>query len=134
MHRPADYDGSRGVEYPRIYSDAHGDSHFEDVSVSMDKESFPPSGAEWLISGPVAVQSLLFRRVTVEHSDSPHLAPRRQFIVHLTGEAEVEVSDGEVRRFGPGSVLLVEDVSGKGHITRRIGDTVRQTLFLPLPA
>lgn len=123
----------RGMEYPRIYSDAQGDSHFEDVSVPMDQESFPPSGAEWLISGPVPVQSLLFRRVTVEHGGEAHVAPRRQFIVHLTGEAEVEVSDGEVRRFGPGSILLVEDVTGKGHVTRRVGETVRQTLFLPLP-
>ena len=122
------------MEYPRIYSDERGDSHFEDVSVPMDHEDFPVSGGEWLISAPVPVQSLLFRRVTVEHGDWPHVAPRRQFIVHLTGEAEVEVSDGEVRRFGPGSVLLVEDVTGKGHITRQIGDTVRQTLFLPLPA
>ena len=27
-------------------------------------------------------------------------------------------SDGEVRSFGPGAVLLVEDTSGKGHISR----------------
>lgn len=121
------------MEYARIYSDEQGDSHFADVAVPMKHEDFPLSGAEWLISGPVAVQSLLFRRVTVEHGEWPHVAPRRQFIVHLAGEAEVEVSDGEVRRFGPGSVLLVEDVSGKGHITRRVGDTVRETLFLPLP-
>ena len=60
------------------------------------------------------------------------MAPRRQLIIHLAGEAEVEVSDGEVRRFGPGSVMLVEDVSGKGHRTRRVGDAIRETVFLPL--
>jgi quercetin dioxygenase-like cupin family protein len=61
-----------------------------------------------------------------------HASPRRQFIVQLAGEVEIEVSDGEARRFGPGSVMLVEDVAGKGHTTRRVGDAVRDTLFLPL--
>ena len=47
--------------------------------------------------------------------------PRRQFVLGLVGELEVEVSDGEVRRFGPGSVILVEDTSGKGHLSRVVG-------------
>ena len=31
------------------------------------------------------------------------------------------MSDGEVRRFGPGSVTLVEDTTGKGHTSRVVG-------------
>jgi hypothetical protein len=44
----------------------------------------------------------------------------------------VEVSDGEIRRFGPGDVTLVEDVTGKGHITRSLGGGERMTLVAPL--
>ena len=91
------------------------------------------AGAAWLISAPLDVRELRFRRVTEEFPDEPHTAPRRQLIVSLSGESEVTVSDGETRRFGPGSVVLVEDTSGKGHRTRRIGDTVRETLFITLP-
>jgi quercetin dioxygenase-like cupin family protein len=40
----------------------------------------------------------------------------------LSGEIEAEVSDGEVRRFGPGAVILLEDTSGPGHITRVVGE------------
>jgi hypothetical protein len=58
--------------------------------------------------------------------------PRRQFIVHVEGEVEVEVSDGEVRRFSPGSVVLVEDTHGTGHITRPVGGMPRTTLFIAL--
>ena len=47
--------------------------------------------------------------------------PRRNFFVTLSGELEIEASDGEVRRLGPGTVLLAEDLSGKGHITRSRG-------------
>ena len=61
-----------------------------------------------------------------------HTAPRRQFVVNLTGEVEIEVSDGETRRFGPGSILLAEDTTGKGHISRGIGNDERRTLFIPL--
>jgi len=53
--------------------------------------------------------------------------------VHLEGTVEVEASDGERRRFGPGDVVLVEDVSGRGHVTHWVGDGPRLTLFLPLP-
>jgi hypothetical protein len=34
-----------------------------------------------------------------------------------SAEAEVKASDGEVRTFSAGSVLLFEDTSGKGHDT-----------------
>ena len=122
------------MRYTKVYSDDAGETHFEDVSVPASYEQSSFSAGGWLISAPVPLEAMLFRRVTVEHGDTPHVAPRRQFIVHLAGEAEVEVSDGEVRRFGPGSVVLVEDVTGKGHITRRVGDVIRETLFLPLPA
>ena len=63
----------------------------------------------------------------------PHNAPRRQFIVHLEGAVEVEASDGERRRFGPGDVVLVEDLEGRGHVTRWVGEGPRRTLFLPAP-
>ena len=119
------------MDYTRIYSDEQGDSHFEDLSPAMVTERY--AGAEWLISQPLAVADLWFRQVTTEFPDEPHLAPRRQLIVALAGESEVEVSDGETRRFGPGSVILVEDTTGKGHRTRRIGDTIRETLFISLP-
>jgi quercetin dioxygenase-like cupin family protein len=50
-----------------------------------------------------------------------HPTPRKQFFFGLSGEYEVKVSDGESRVFGPGSVVLVEDVAGKGHVTRAVG-------------
>jgi hypothetical protein len=117
--------------YVRIYSDADGDTHFEDVAPAQTQESY--AAAEWQISAPLPVSDLRFRRVTKEYPPAAHVAPRRQLIVGLTGEVEIEVSDGEKRRFGPGSVLLVEDVTGKGHTTRRIGDTIRETLFVSVP-
>jgi hypothetical protein len=39
----------------------------------------------------------------------------------LTGAMELTVTDGEVRRFGPGAIFLVEDTEGEGHQTRAVG-------------
>lgn len=52
-----------------------------------------------------------------------HPAPHRQFFFFfLVGEFEIRVSDGAVRRFGPGSILFVEDTTGREHTTRNVGD------------
>jgi hypothetical protein len=34
---------------------------------------------------------------------------------------EITTSDGETRRFGPGSLCLLDDTTGKGHNTRVLG-------------
>jgi hypothetical protein len=116
------------MSYVRIYSDAAGASHFQDVTV---KAAGAPS-AGVVTSDPLPVTGLIFRRVCAGSSPVWHVAPRRQFIVHVAGEVDVEVSDGEVRRFSPGSVVLVEDTHGTGHITRPVNGMPRTTLFIAL--
>ena len=63
-----------------------------------------------------------------------HPAPRRQFIVLLDGEIEIEVSSGEPRKriFHGGDVLLMEDTAGRGHRTRNIQPRERRSVFIVL--
>jgi quercetin dioxygenase-like cupin family protein len=61
-----------------------------------------------------------------------HVAPRRQYVITLSGHGEIEVADGKKIQLGPGDVDLVEDVTGKGHITRTIGSEDRVTIQIPL--
>jgi quercetin dioxygenase-like cupin family protein len=70
--------------------------------------------------------------VVEESSPVPHNAPFPLFIVGLCGTFSIQVSDGETREFPPGSVVLVEDTTGRGHTTRRVGDEPRATLMAPL--
>jgi len=44
----------------------------------------------------------------------------------------ITVSDGETREIGPGEILLVEDVSGKGHISQAIAGQMRHSVFVTL--
>ena len=61
-----------------------------------------------------------------------HTAPRRQYSISLTGSVELGLPDGTLKQYGPGAVLLAEDLEGTGHSTRVIGDEDRFTLIIPL--
>jgi hypothetical protein len=52
--------------------------------------------------------------------------------VALSGTVEYETSDGEIRRQAPGSIVLVEDTRGHGHITR-FSEGEQFFLFIPIP-
>lgn len=121
------------VAYIRLYTDVDGHSRFEDVSPLGRTTGVAESDLEATFSDPIPAGWVVFRHVLREADDSRrHNAPRRQFIVLLKGECEVEASTGEKRRLVPGSVLLTEDIEGLGHITRRIGQGERLTLLIPL--
>ena len=116
------------MKYTRIYADAQGETHLQDVEPEMK-----PTDHASKMSELVAGKGVIFRDTSSEeYFIDWHNAPRRQFVVNLTGEVEITVSDGEKRRFGPGSILLAEDVTGKGHISRGVGKSERRTLFIPL--
>jgi len=63
-----------------------------------------------------------------------HPAPARQFLALLSGAVEVETTDGAVRRFGPGDLVLLEDTAGWGHRTRNICDGYLTFFVVPAPA
>lgn len=44
------------------------------------------------------------------------------FSVALKVNSEITSGDGEVRRFNSGDVFLLEDIQGRGHVTRVIGE------------
>ena len=58
--------------------------------------------------------------------------PRRQYVISLAGGISITASDGETRHIGAGEIVLVEDTTGKGHITRSSGDKPRHTIFVPI--
>lgn len=115
------------MKYFRIYTGPDGHSHFEDIEVEMT-----PGGGQSHLSAPIPATSIIFRTSPADQYIDWHPAPRRQFVITLSGEAEVEASDGEVRRIGPGTIMLAEDTTGRGHITRGIGTAERVSIFVPL--
>ena len=84
------------------------------------------------LSEPVPVTSVQFRRNSPDYFIDWHTAPRRQYVITLAGESEVEIGDGTKIRLHPGHILLAEDTTGQGHISRALGTEDRISIFLPL--
>lgn len=112
----------------RVFATPDGASHFEDVEVRLND-----AGDIGLLSDARPARNIIFRETEPDYDYSWHHAPERQLVILLDGEIELEVSDGEVRRFSGGDVLLVEDTFGRGHHTRTLGNTRRRSIFVTLP-
>ena len=111
----------------RVYSDETGESHFEDVQISLKE-----AGDIGSLSEAFPAKSIIFREVLPSYDYDFHNAPQKQYIILLDGEIQIETSLGEIRSFGAGNILLVEDVSGKGHRTKNLRAEPRRSIFITL--
>ena len=117
----------------RIWTDEADESHFEDHEVELQTLDFAPPAAPFGVSAPLAAERALLFEFPAGWFGDWHPAPHRQLYINLGGQLEVEVGDGQVRRFGPGDIVLLEDLTGPGHTTRVIGDVPSSGVFVQLP-
>lgn len=110
------------VVYTRLYSNAHGESHFEDIEIDLTLTDYAPPAPPLEISSFTPATQLGFMNAPAGWSSDWHTATVRNIFFVLSGEWEVTASDGETRRFATGSVLLVEDITGKGHSSRVVSE------------
>jgi quercetin dioxygenase-like cupin family protein len=106
----------------RLYTGPDGQSHIEPIELSQK-----PDWAKGLAASQIA-----FREWPVGQFMDWHPAPRRQFVIILSGQLEIGLGDGSKHLFGPGSARLVEDTTGQGHTTRVHGDEPALTATVPL--
>ena len=115
----------------RVYSGADGKSHIEELPLAM--KPFTDTEGAYGEAAPTQVATgITFRVSPPGYKLDWHCAPRRQYSISLTGETEIEVGDGTVARLGPGDVVLAEDLTGQGHVTRVVGDQPRFYAIVPL--
>ena len=110
------------MKYVRIYSDEDGESHFADMELRVAPVVLSLTVPALQASEPQAVSQLLFIRLPADWDADWHPAPAYQYLCVLGGTAEITVSDGDVRRFATGDVVQLQDITGKGHATRVIGE------------
>ncbi len=108
------------VRVTRIFTGPDGRTRAEEFEIPMK-----PRNAGSDLSASVAVTSLQVRRTNPDYFYDWHPAPRRQLVVTLSGESEIELDGGKKLRLGPGHILLAEDTTGQGHISRALkGDRI----------
>lgn len=106
----------------RMYTGDDGKTHVEDLTLESNPE----------LTTLLATEGVVLRSQPPGSFSDFHPAPRRQFVITLSGEVEIGLADGTVHRYGPGHVNLAEDVTGKGHTTRVVGDVPRVTATVRL--
>jgi len=109
--------------YIRLYADDRGESHFADIEIDLELTDYAPPAPPLSLSSFTPATQFGFMNALAGWSSDWHPTSKRNIFFVLTGEWEVTASDGESRRFAPGSVLLVEDTTGKGHSSRVVGET-----------
>lgn len=110
-----------------LYADEHGESHFRDIDVEWAQEG--PGGK---LSKRLPATGVIFRETAADYDLDWHPAPRRQYIVNLDAGVQITASDGETRVIGAGEVILVEDVAGKGHLSKAVSGQIRRSIFIPV--
>ena len=107
------------ARYVRLYTDPRGETHFEDIEVPLAPQEFTASTLPFYMDKFLPVSGSFWLGAPGEWvGDVPHPAERRQLFCTVEGEYEITASDGDVRCFPAGSVLFLDDLTGKGHQTR----------------
>ncbi len=108
-----------------LYVDADGETHFRDLEVEWAEEG--PAGK---MSRRLPASGIIFRQTGADYDLDWHPAPRRQYIINLDAGVRLTASDGESRVIGPGEIVLVEDTTGKGHLSKAVEDKIRHSIFV----
>jgi hypothetical protein len=101
----------------RIYADAEGETHMEDINIGLLPRKLFKDNPPFRLTDNFPASWCNICYVPAGTTDW-HNPPQRLLVLWLTGEVEFETSDGDIRRLAAGSVLLAEDTTGKGHISR----------------
>ena len=110
----------------RLYSGTDGKSHFEEIELKFGGDQPIKSTDMRKAHGAV------FRSAPAGLFLDRHPAPRRQYLVTLSGSWEIEASNGVKRRFKAGDVMLADDTTGEGHTSRVLGNEPHVFMTVPL--
>lgn len=126
----------KAVVITRIFTGPDGLAHAEDIELKLNargvSDMLKATGAEFSVRPPTAGANPGNTAATAPNDPGWHTGPARQFVITLAGRSEVEVSGGVHVLAGPGHINLIEDTTGKGHVTRNFGPEDRIALTIPL--
>jgi hypothetical protein len=110
-----------GVQATRLFSGSDGETHAEVIdlskAVASQADLLKANGVRFATRGPGT-------------SDEWHTAPQRQYLITLKGHAEIEIGGGKIVHSTPGTVLLIEDTTGKGHRAKVTADSEWHVMFV----
>jgi hypothetical protein len=97
----------------RLYSGSDGESHFEEIELQADADLGPSRRTKLMDADGV-----YFIDCEGEHNSDWHTAPSPLLFIIMRGELEIETGNGSKRKFGPDSIFIAADTTGRGHLSR----------------
>lgn len=102
-----------------LHGDSTGDTHVTVVDLPVNETS---AGVVRGLTDIPATTTGLGEFVERKPDQGVHNAPRRQFLVVLSGVLEIVTTLDQREHLHPGDVLLADDVGTKGHVSRDVGE------------
>jgi quercetin dioxygenase-like cupin family protein len=114
---------------PHFYSDPMGHS----IIGTTELPEIPSTGG---LAMTTAHQDVSFWEM-MEHEPGDYLdfhpVDSNRFVIVLSGQVDLTVSNGDIMRFGRGEMLSLADISGQGHQMRFVGLEPCQMLSIAMP-
>lgn len=110
------------LPYIHIFTGSDGETHLERRQLELERKDFSPPTPYLDASDPEAVQTSSLLRLPAGWSAAWHVSPCRQWQYYLDGEFYFEASDGSSCVVPTGGAVLLEDTTGKGHVSRVLND------------
>jgi hypothetical protein len=110
------------IEYLRIFADKEGCSHFETKTIDLEAKDYAPPAPSLNTSIMASADNSVFLELPTGWYGDWHPTPVRQWLVLMSGMCEFEAGDGEKVTRKAGDVVMLDDLIGKGHQTKVLGD------------
>jgi len=110
----------------RLYTGSDQKAYIEEIELKFGGDQ------KILTTDSRPATMVVFRCVPTGTVLDRHPAPRRQYLVTISGSWEIEASQGVKRVFKTGDVMLADDTTGEGHISRVLGSEPHVFMTVPL--
>jgi len=110
------------IEYLRIFADEEGCSHFETKTIDLEEQNYAPPAPSLNTSLMESADNSVFLELPIGWYGDWHPTPVRQWLILITGTCEFEAGDGEKATRKAGDVVMLDDLIGKGHQTKVLGE------------
>lgn len=126
-HWVAGAEQHKPVTVMRLYTGPDGQSHSEQVEVKFSPVAGAPISLDE--SQHIKAADAYLVRVPPGYYESWHNADKRRYVLPISGQAEIEVA-GQKVTVSAGQLALAEDLAGKGHTFRVVGNEDWVALFV----
>ena len=110
------------IEYLRIFADEEGCSHFDIKTIELEAKDYAPPAPSLNTSNPRTADYSVFLELPAGWYGVWHPTPVRQWLILMTGMLEFEAGDGEKVTRQAGDVVMLDDLTGKGHQTKVLSE------------